>query len=152
MKKLWAVMMIGFLLIPMLVFGAGTVTQSIKRVSSGVYVVTISWTGDASDGSVPSTALNSEIIGQVEGCYLYSAETNPGSGPPTANYDIVLNDADGVDIAASQLLNRHTSTTELVNLGMGSYGYPVVRTSLTFVLTNNSQASAAGTVILTFVK
>jgi hypothetical protein len=38
--------------------------------------------------------------------------TNPGATAPTDNYDIVVNDADGVDVAAGVLANRDTANSE----------------------------------------
>jgi hypothetical protein len=133
---------------------AGTVTVSGQdlRVMGEVQrrVVTLSWTADASAATVPDTAIDSSTYG-FTGWYLYSVETNPGSTAPTANHDIVINDADGVDIAGGLLMDRHTSTTQLVNIGNAVHGYPVVRGNLTVVWTNNAVNSATGTIILTFI-
>ena len=38
--------------------------------------------------------------------------TNPGATAPTDNYDIVVNDADSVDVAAGVLANRDTANSE----------------------------------------
>jgi len=113
-------------------------------------IITLTCTGGTAGeaGTVPNTTLPANII---KGWYLYSAETNPGAGPPDANYDIVINDADGVDVANGLLMNRHTSTTELVNLGMGVYGYPLITGALTIVQTNQTTASAVWVITLTFV-
>jgi hypothetical protein len=113
-------------------------------------VITITWAGSADDGSMPAVTVSATTYG-IKGWYLYTVETNPGSGPPTASYDIVINDADGVDIAGGKLANRHTTTTELVNIGTATHGYPLVRGNLSVVLTGNSQTSATGTIIMIFL-
>ncbi len=101
--------------------------------------------------TVPSTTITAATYG-IEGWYFYSAETNPGAGPPTDNYDIVINDADSIDLAGGLLMNRDTSTTEMVNVALGVLGqYPIIRGDLSFVLSNNLVNSAAGTCILTFI-
>jgi len=64
-----------------------------------------SWTSDGS-GDVSGTD-----TGDREGEILRWV-TNPGATAPSANYDIVVNDEDGVDVAVGVLGNRHTSTSE----------------------------------------
>jgi hypothetical protein len=130
---------------------AGTVTQSTvdlhataRRIKK---VCTIEWIADATDHTVPTTNI---IV--PDGWILYSAETIPGSTAPTDNYDIVLNDADGLDVAGGLLANRDEANAELVLLGSAAHGYPLMRNgSLSFVLTNNLVDSATGTLILIFV-
>ena len=134
------------------VVGTVTVTED-KIVIEGKHskkIITLACVGGtgAETGTVPNVVLPANI---VKGWYLYSAETNPNVGPPTADYDIVINDADGVDIANGLLMNRHTTTTQLVNLGTGTYGYPLITGALTIVHTNQIVASATWTLILTFV-
>ena len=70
---------------------------------------------------------------------MHSVETNPGAVAPTADYDIVLNDVDGLDVAGGALLNRHTSVTEKVYLGAG---YPVASGAWTWTVTGNLVNSA----------
>ena len=133
---------------------AGTVTVVREEIAIlemiARKIITLSWVADASAATVPSTTINAITYG-ITGWYLYSAETNPGATAPTANYDIVINDADGLDIAWGLLANRHTSNTEIAFLADSSHGYPVVRGNLTFTLTNNLVNSATGTCILTFI-
>tara|TARA_Y100000310_G_scaffold119408_1_gene118146 strand:- start:447 stop:842 length:396 start_codon:yes stop_codon:yes gene_type:complete len=117
---------------------AGTITQAnVKRGPVGV--VTLTCTADASDGSYPETDLTTKISGSI-----IALETNPGATAPTANYDIVLDDADGVDVLGAAGANRHTSTSEKVAVAFGTYfGSPVgVDDVLTLKITNNSENSA----------
>lgn len=112
-------------------------------------IITISWTGDSAGGSMPAITVGASTYG-ITGWYLYTAETNPGSTAPTDNYDIVINDADGVDVAGGLLANRHTTTTQLVNIGTSAYGYPLIRGDLSVAITNNIVNSATGTIIMVF--
>ncbi len=80
--------------------------------------VIIDWTSDDTTGAV--TATTKKITGQ-----LLKVITDPGTPAPTANYDIVISDEESLDVlsglggtggTAPSLLNRHTSTTEVVHL------------------------------------
>jgi len=113
-------------------------------------IITLSWTADASAATVPNKVIDASTY-DILGWYFFSAETNPGDTAPTDNYDIVINDADGADIAGGLLMNRDTGNTEMVNIGTSIHGYPIVRGNLTFVLSNNAVNSATGTCILTFL-
>lgn len=83
----------------------GTVTIAAETIPAGEKV-TITWTstsgGEADASGIP---LNG---------YVERVVTNPGSAAPTANYDIVIQDADGADILAAKGANRHTSSTEQI--------------------------------------
>lgn len=81
---------------------AGTVVTTQKRQSS-IKSAVIDWTssaGGAADGAFDMDGVIQTIV------------TNPGAGPPTASYDIVLNDADGIDLAMGLLANRSSTATE----------------------------------------
>ena len=136
-------------------FAAGTVTitkeEIIIRHWPTRVILTIAWTADSSDKSVPQTVINATQY-KINGQFLYSAETNPGSTAPTDDYDIAINDEDVCDIAGTLLNNRDTSNSEMVNFINASASYPMVRGNLTFVLTNNSVASATGSLILIFIE
>ena len=111
-------------------------------------VLTITW---VDDNAGTTLAINSATYG-ITGWYLYSVETNPSNvTAPTDNYDITLVDADGVDLAGGTLMNRDTATTELVNVGTSSIGFPVIRGTFTFTLSGNAVVGGTGTCILTFI-
>jgi hypothetical protein len=130
-------------------FGAGTVTQSLARLGSSWsgtnYVLTISWTGDATNGSVPSTRLirNGPDLANTDGYYIYRVETDPGTPAPSAAYDIVINNGAGLDIMAGGLENRSATDAEVVPAA----SIPINGT-LTFALSNNVVAGARGTVAI----
>lgn len=68
-------------------------------------VYEISWTSDSS-GNVVATFPLSGVVRRVV--------TNPGAAAPTANYDITIDDVDGIDTMQGYLANRHTSNSEQV--------------------------------------
>ena len=85
---------------------AGSVTISYSEHATVKYVQW-DWTSDSS-GDVSGT--DTKVISGVPLRFA----TNPSATAPSANYDIVINDADGLDIAAGGLGNRHTSNSEHV--------------------------------------
>jgi hypothetical protein len=122
---------------PRYIYEAGQVRRTI---------LTVSWTDDTNG----TTYVINPTSYNIMGWYLYSAETNPGSGPPTDNYDITLVDADTYDLAGGLLMNRDTSTTEMVNMGNAPASYPMITDNFTFTLSGNSVNNATGTLILLF--
>lgn len=117
---------------------AGTVTITHYALGN-VRRINFSVVADASNGSVPDTVLP-KFQGRLLGLH-----TNPGATAPTANYDITIEDGDGLDRLQGVGANRHTTTSEQV---------PVVYTStsvnppvsldeaLTLKFANNSVNSA----------
>ena len=124
---------------------AGSATVTRQQTPLGVLspdyleVITVAWTADSADGSVPDTAL-----GSVEGT-LERIVTDPGSTAPTANYDITVEDADGIDVLGGAGANRHTTNTEEAAIALGTYFQRTVAGALTFRLANNAVNSATGT-------
>jgi hypothetical protein len=92
-----------------------------------------SWTSDGS-GDV-----SGEDTKSVNGQVLRWA-TNPSSTAPSANYDIVVNDEDDIDIAAGGLVNRHTSTSEQVLTGGDAKDGAAFAGKLSLVVSNAGSA------------
>jgi hypothetical protein len=88
--------------------GSAVITHQNHRA---VKYVQWNWTSDGSTGAVSGgAALTSfSISGQV-----LRVTTDPGATAPTDNYDGVINDADGFDVAGGLLANRDTANTESV--------------------------------------
>jgi len=143
MKKITIILLLGlFLLLPVSVHCAGTVTQIYTRISSDMWLWQMDWTADASDGSVPSTT--SKVAFDH---YVIIVITNPGSPAPTDNYDITLTDSDGIDVMGGELIDRDKSSSEQALPKIGNvYGTRWVNGTLTMNLTNNSVNSATGTI------
>lgn len=89
---------------------AGTMTIT-ETVVGTVKKIKAAWTASTGDtGSVSGTTTNAydgRIIGVI---------TVPGTGDdkPDDNYDVALNDSDGVDVALGALANRDETNTEFV--------------------------------------
>jgi hypothetical protein len=158
MKKLFTIALVTAFLLGMAatVMAAGTVTVTVDRYTQDVDVLTFTWTADAADGSVPATASNVNVTGPNNypnknrnyaiGC-AYMVVTNPGTTAPTADYDITLTDADGVDIMGDTLADRSATLSEQVAPKVGAvYACRVMAGAITLNITNNSVNSATGTV------
>lgn len=109
--------------------------------TTGIKKITWAWTSDDAAGSVTCESVN--VKGRVQ-----RAVTNPGTTAPTADYDIVINDEDGVDVMQAQLGNRHTSNSEQAWPLIGTIPVEVlVLGDLTPVITNAGN-SKIGTLVL----
>lgn len=114
----------------------------------------IDFTTDDTTGSVACTTR--KIVGR-----LIKIVTDPGSAAPSANWDVVLTDEEGIDlsihmddVAIAALIARHTTNSEETYLpledtaGTGRVGaFPVVCDKLT-VTVNNAGNSKTGQIIL----
>lgn len=148
---------VAILSITSLASAAGTVTITGQWVAmdQSMYEVTIAWTADTSDGSVPDTAFGVGVMRNIRGLYAGCAETDPGSTKPTDDYDITIVDEYGLDIFGGTLGNRDETNTEQTYpkiVASGIYGTRPIASALTFKLANNSVASATGTVKIIFSK
>lgn len=86
---------------------AGTITEAHQEHRT-VRKLTLSWITDGSGVAIGTSSIISGLV--------YRIVTNPGTAAPTALYDLVLNDEDGMDIAAGALSDRATADTEQVIL------------------------------------
>lgn len=131
------------------VVGSTSVTKSSISYDGGkkVRVVELDWTGSTTDGSVPT-----KTIEKMHG-FLMKMVTNPGSTAPTDNYDIAINDADGLDALITQGANRDTANTEAVYPVTAAGQLPLFFPPGTyyFALSNSTTLQATGVVKLYFV-
>lgn len=156
MKRLFTAILIlaSFIFLSGQVYAAGSVTQAINNYpNANMKVLTFTWTGSAADGTVPSTPTNAAITTEIAGWYVYAIETNPGGDTaPTTLYDVVINDAEGLDIAGGMLADRSATATEKITPRLDStysiFGGVLVDGALTLVITNQAVHSATGTVKL----
>lgn len=133
----------------------GSVTQILSYTANPTkMVLTFLWTGDASNGTVPSTDTSTVITAEISGMNITTIETIPGSGAaaPTNGYDITLINANGIDMAGGKLASRSSTLPEQiicrVNATDEIYITPPVTGVLTLVVTGNSVASATGVVVV----
>lgn len=81
---------------------------------------------NAADGTADGTT-----TGYYDGALLLVC-TDPGATAPTADWDVALNDSDGVDLLAGQGADRSATATEYINSGMGG----LASDQLTLAVTN----------------
>lgn len=77
--------------------------------------------------------------------WIFLAETNPGTTAPTDNYDLVLNNVNGIDVMGGALMNRDEANSEAATPAVSGW---LDGGALTLVVTNNSVASSTFTLTL----
>lgn len=123
---------------------AGSVTATCSALGIGpLNLVTITWIGDASSGSVPSTAATCLRSALLQGYSISQAETVPGSPAPTNGYAVTLTDANGIDVAAGQWSALSGSAP-----AMWTITAPPLNGVLTLNVSGTSVASGTGKVYL----
>lgn len=133
-----------------------TVTTN-ELAGFNVRIVIIEWT------DTPALALSSsytEIIKFMRGWYVYKAITSPGAAgaQPTDLYDVTLTQVipgttGTVDIMGGELANRsNASNQEVVPKVDSVYGPQPITGDLTLNVTNNSNASGTGVIVLFLAK
>lgn len=101
---------------------AGTVT--IEEVTyTSPKKITFNWAGTTADGTTTN---------HYNGLLVLVA-TVPGTGDdqPDDNYDLELNNPDGVDMLAGQGANRDEATTEFISSGMGGFAGEKITLAIT---------------------
>ena len=109
---------------------AGTAAYTSRSLVLGAEVYTIiniTWTSDDTDGSVSATGL--DFDGEI-----LQLNTNPGSGPPSPNYDITILDADAVDVLANDGANRHTTDSQAAPITIAAATHPYSFGAHTFTI------------------
>lgn len=116
---------------------AGTVTTTEVNHTS-VKKITFAWTSSA--GGAADATTTDPYDGR-----LIAVTTDPdGSAAPDDNYDVAINDADGVDVLLGQGANRDTANTEhLLEANLGA----VAGSKLTLAVTNAGSAKAGVVVV-----
>lgn len=170
MKKLFSLIaVLGLLFCASKASAAGTVTQVLSIVEptqTATYTtsvnkpqwgygdlryVTITWTADPNDASVPATDIYWDFSG-----YIIEMTTNPGATAPTSAYDITLVDEQGVDVLGGAGMNLSATASERITpkpvTGQDVWGPAFALGTITFTLTNNSVNSATGTAIITYIQ
>ena len=102
---------------------AGTVTTT-EQTYGNVKKITFDVTS-ASNGAADATT-----TARFDGAILLVC-TDPGATAPTADWDLTIEDSDGVDLLAGQGADRHTSNTEYINSGMGGVADDTVTLGVT---------------------
>lgn len=131
------------------VFGLGTVVVNRTNLGPDNQLVVIDWAGDATTALVPTKVV--PLLG-----FVTKVITNPGSPAPTANYDIAFTDPEdsSLDLFATLLNNRHTTTSEVVYPAIAGTGGTVTSFPIhaggnyTFSLTGQAASGAKGRVLI----
>ena len=171
MKKL--IVLLCLLLIPGIAFAEATGTQQISKtlISGGktikVYEYWWGTNGDGGDLNVADTVMTESLFQEVQGMYLFRADTIPSDNSasrPTDNYDIEVFNftytlsgasptmAYAIDIMGNELANRDTVSAEMAVPKVGGAYTPNLMTDrLSFRITGNAVGGATGQLTLYFV-
>lgn len=150
MKRIYAILLcLSCLLYAVPTFATGTnsmvLSKRIEVQGQKRIILILTMTADGS-ASFANYALNPVTYG-LEGWYLESVETDPGTAPTTL-YDMTISDAYGYDVAGGLLTNRSATVTEKVY--MGSVGEPIITGSWTVAIANNAVNNAVVVVVFVF--
>ncbi len=134
-------------------WGAGSVNQTIAPLgSSGSYVITISWVGDASTGSVPVTAITGgsssvqqQLLQRIQGYVFARVETSPGSPAPTNGYGMKLTDPSGADLLQAATASLSSTVPQIWAIPSSS---PPLNTTFSLNITGQSAPGATATVYI----
>ena len=155
MKKLIAVIILA--LIPGLLMAEGAViTEVAKNVGgshTGMSTLTLTWTSDSETGEVEA-ATSDEITAWLEGKWIMSAKTVPGTGDdaPTAAYDITITDEDGFSIFSTDLNDRSATATEEALPYVAGTKAPRLITGALTISVSAAGDSKTGKIILTVAR
>ncbi len=123
-------------------------SHSVPSTKGPIGSIISAFTGDGSNGTVPDLVINFpfDVI-------LLEIETNPGATAPTDNYDISLNDADGVDVMHTSGANRDTSTSEIAAIVYATSLHPHVQGgNYSIAIANQSVNDAVGTIEIRYIR
>jgi len=124
--------------------GSGTCTLSLQATpqdAKAIQLLTITWTGDASNGSVPTITCPA-----ISG-FVILGVTDPGSTAPTTLYDVNMYDSDSGPVFGGAMADRSaTASEQAMPLVGGTYGPRWINGATTVTVTNNSVNSATGTI------
>jgi hypothetical protein len=125
---------------------AGSVALTSHTTLGRIRVLVYTATGDAADGSIPNT-----VLPKIEG-RLIALITNPGAVAPTDNYDITLEDSDGLDRLQGTGANRDTANSEQAAiLFASSSAHPPVDLSETLTLKFANNAVNSAVIVATLI-
>ncbi len=154
------------------VWAAGTVTQTLEKVSKNIRTITFVCTGDSGNGSIPNTDTNVPNTAFIRGWHLTKVEAFPTSGGTAPDEaDVMIYNANGLyplDLLGSEDFGTtpwagdaliHATLTQacvpnmhLPRAGLHANYYPEITGVLTLDVDGQGTGSADWTIVLTFEK
>ncbi len=139
---------------------AALVTQTLEPIydegkGRDKFKLTFDWTSHT-DGSVSGfstddgTFITQAISKILKGKEIVGAECTPGATTPTADYDVVINDANGVDLFGGALGDCSATVTKTsFPFDATVYGSKIITGALTPVVSNAGDTKT-GSIVLFF--
>lgn len=136
---------------------AGSCTQTVVDPVGGAVIVTLTCTGDSTNGSLPTQTISSDVITLLDNKYfLVNVKTYPTSGGTAPDAADVTVNMDGLDLLGAKGVNLiHATATQDVcpySTFMAAWRYVLVTSALTVTVANQSTNSANFTIELQFSK
>lgn len=138
-------------------YAAGSCTQTLSVTSSPIMkTIKFVCTGDASNGSIPNTAISAANYAEIDGYYLYMVSAYPtagGTAPDAADVTILHGTYDVLGGKGVNLIHA-TLQYDVIPYStfMSSYRYWPITATLTLAVANQATNSANYTIELTFVR
>jgi hypothetical protein len=128
---------------------AGTVQQSLQPLGlTGNYALTFYWVGDASSGTVPTTAaILGAVPNQGQGLRILEVETMPLTPAPTAGYGVQLVDGFNGDLMGGAVAGLSATATQLFS---ASSATPPILGTFSLKISGQAVGAAQGRVVVYF--
>lgn len=158
MKRLIIIIaIIATMIAPVTVWAAGSCEVRPLDVIGGSYTVTLTCTGDATDGTVPNITIPAPIMERLMfKYYLYHVWAFPTADGVTPTSAAVTVQMRGVDLLGGQgttlINNLVVQDTFPYSVYMSSYFFPIVADTLIVGVSGQNTNSANFTIILEFVR
>lgn len=136
---------------PTIVFAAGaSVTETMVHYEKveGIHEsvsLTFACVGDDGTGAIADTVISFDL----KGYYLYAVQTLYGATAPDDNTDLYILDENSLDVLSGTGVNRIDSAA---NNFFTPSPYPLINSTLTIDVDNQTAVDATYTIILYFVK
>jgi hypothetical protein len=150
MKKI-ILTILALLLLPSMLYAAGSCTETIKNYTGGMVIVSFACTGDSANGSIPAKAFSAAAMALIEGTHWLAQvkvyPTTGGTAPDAADVTVTMN---GMDLLGGKGVNliHATATQDTLPYSsfMALYRYPPVTDTITTAVANQGTGSANWTI------
>lgn len=128
------------------------VTSWEKLLNGAVIVGTFTCTAHTDGAFSPQGVFTAAEYKAIQGYLLTGMETDPGAGPPQADWDVTLVNAAGTDYLGGAGINRHTTTTlwTAPYISGTTYGARPIWSLPTLTITGNNVSGAVMVIKLEF--
>lgn len=136
---------------------AGSCTETVYDPYGGAVIVTLTCTGDSTNGSLPTQTISSAVITLLDSkYYLYNVKAYPTSGGKAPDAADVTVNMDGQDLLGGKGTNlipaSGANDTAPYSAFTSTWRYPLITSALTVIVANEATTSCNYTIELIFKK